>query len=74
MVMDMMTAPQDTTNFAPTTVRLRREALGLTQIQLANLADCSPDSVGRIEAGYAPRSSRVVPRIEAALASAESQR
>jgi predicted transcriptional regulator len=48
-------------------VRTRRQAAGLTQAQLARLADCSLAFVGNLEAGYMPRRSPTLARILAVL-------
>ncbi len=52
-------------------VRQRRQAVGLTQIELAARAGCALSSVFNLEAGIVPRRSRVVPRILAVLDQAE---
>jgi transcriptional regulator with XRE-family HTH domain len=45
----------------------RRKAAGLSQQRLAELAGCSLTFVRVLEAGYAPVTSNVLPRIEAVL-------
>ena len=45
------------------TLRSRRLAAGLSRHELAARADCSPVSVERIERGYVPSRSDVLPRL-----------
>jgi transcriptional regulator with XRE-family HTH domain len=58
------------TNVNPDTageLRERRLAAGLTQQQLANLADCSLTHLQLLERGYRPTRSEVRTRVLAAL-------
>jgi transcriptional regulator with XRE-family HTH domain len=58
------------TNVNPDTaggLRERRLATGLTQQQLANLADCSLTHLQLLERGYSPTRSEVRARVLAAL-------
>ncbi len=52
-------------------MRQRRQAVGLTQIEVAARAGCALSSVFNLEAGIVPRRSRVVPAILAVLDQAE---
>lgn len=54
-------------------MRERREALGLTRQQLAQLAGCSLSMLQMLEGGYKPVTGRVMGRIEKALAKAERE-
>ena len=44
-------------------VRTRRHTAGITQAELAGLADCSLAFIGNVEAGYTPRRSPTLARI-----------
>lgn len=57
---------------APSSVRERRDALGLTRQQIAQLANCSISGVAVIEAGDAPSRSKILTRILAVLDRLES--
>jgi predicted transcriptional regulator len=48
-------------------LRARREAAGVSQQRLAELAGCSFHMITLLDNGYAPTRSRVRPRVEAAL-------
>jgi transcriptional regulator with XRE-family HTH domain len=52
-------------------LRVARERAGLSRARLAGLAGCSPASVQNLEAGYAPKRSQVMERVQAALAEVE---
>lgn len=52
-------------------LRERREALKLSQVDLAIRADCSPGFIAQTEAGYIPKRSKVMGRVLAALDDAE---
>ena len=49
-------------------IRALRRAAGLSQVELAVRAGCSPSFVGQVEQGYQPPSSAAVARIRAVLA------
>lgn len=55
----------------PTTIakqlRARREALGVTQRDLAVKAKCSPSTINNIEAGCVPRRGTMLDRLNRAL-------
>jgi transcriptional regulator with XRE-family HTH domain len=53
-------------------LRHRRQDKGLSQEQLARLADCSTKMVALLEAGYQPSGSQVLARIEEALTALEA--
>lgn len=55
-------------------VRERREQLGISRPALAARVGCSVTYLQNIEAGVVPQLSRVMPRIEAALAQLEAER
>lgn len=55
-----------------TTLRDRREALEITQRDLAKRAGLHPETIGRAEVGIGP-SRRSLRRIEAALSEIESE-
>ena len=57
---------------ALTDMKLRRMALGLTQPELAKLAECSKQAVRLYESGSVPRKSDVIGKIERALYQAEA--
>lgn len=57
---------------APSSVRGRRDALGLSRQQIAQLANCSIGSVAVLEADDAPTRSKVLTRILAVLDRLES--
>ena len=46
----------------------RRRLAGLTQVQLAIEAGCSRSSIAILEAGYVPRHSDVLARVDSVLA------
>ncbi len=48
-------------------IRLSREAVGLSQQRLAELAGCSLSMIRVLESGYTPRESDVLPRVMQAL-------
>lgn len=52
-------------------LRSRREALKLSQVDLAIKADCSPAFIAQAEAGYIPKRSKVIDRVWDALNDAE---
>jgi len=54
-------------------LRSRRHAAGLSVERLAGLADCSPASIERIERGYRPKRSRVIPALYAVLDELEAE-
>ena len=55
-------------------LRERRKRAGLTQQELAHLADVSRSTVRMLEAGYEPQRSMVLARIERALTEHEGRR
>lgn len=63
----------DAESSSSATVRERREALGLTRAQLAQLADVSYAQLGNIEKGCIPRRGYTVPRILEALNTQETK-
>ena len=52
-------------------LRERREAAGLSQLDVARRATCSPAMYGLLERGYRPHRSAVLERVVAALNQAE---
>jgi len=52
-------------------LRERREAAGLSQLDVALRAPCSPAMVGLVDRGYRPYRSAVIKRIERVLSAAE---
>jgi predicted transcriptional regulator len=48
-------------------LRALRRAAGLSQVDVAVRAGCSPSFVGQVEAGYRPVRSHLVERIRAVL-------
>lgn len=48
-------------------IRQRRRALGVSQLELAQLAECSPAMVGLLDRGYRPHRSAVLDRVNAVL-------
>ena len=61
-----MSTKRKSPDFAPL-IRERRQALGLSQQKLAQLADCSLASVSLLERGYRPGRSEVIPAILSVL-------
>ena len=55
-------------------IKGRRRAVGLSQQALAEAAGCSIQALRQYENGLTARNSSVLPKIEAALSSAESER
>ncbi|MEJ7787412.1 MAG: helix-turn-helix transcriptional regulator [Solirubrobacteraceae bacterium] len=53
-------------------LRERREAAGLSQLDVALRAPCSPAMVGLIDRGYRPHHSAVIARIDRVLSDAET--
>jgi predicted transcriptional regulator len=51
----------------------RRRRAGLTQVQLAIKADCSRASVALLEAGFEPRHSEVLKRVDLVLNATTSE-
>lgn len=68
---DMLTA---TTSSRVGGIRSLREARGLTQVDLAQLAGCSVAYLRLLEAGCIPRRSRVLPDVLRALENSEATR
>jgi transcriptional regulator with XRE-family HTH domain len=56
-----------TTTTSSAGLRERREALGLTRVQLAIAAECSVAQLQNLEAGLRPARSAVLERVELAL-------
>jgi predicted transcriptional regulator len=54
-------------------LRAQREAVGLTQRQVAVAAGCSLSTVANVEAGCVPSRSEAIGRIRAALDAAERE-
>jgi predicted transcriptional regulator len=56
------------------TLREQRKAAGLTQQQLAHLAECSLSYIALLEHGYTPKSgSAVMPRLRRVLLSTRNE-
>lgn len=53
-------------------LREQRLAAGLSQLELAQVAGCSPSMLGLIDRGYRPSGGNVLARIEAALRGIEA--
>jgi len=62
------------TNTGGGDLRERRLAVGLTQQQLANLADCSLTHLQLLERGYSPTHSQVRARVHTVLHEHEATR
>lgn len=63
-----------TTTITHSSLREQRLAVGLTQRELAAAAGCSLTFIANVEHGCVPRSSDVLPRIEAAIERAQVER
>jgi transcriptional regulator with XRE-family HTH domain len=56
-----------------TDLKARRRALGITRVQLAQIAGCSPAWLGQIEQGYQPKGSAALDRAVAHLEAVERE-
>ena len=69
----MATTTEVTASSDALSIRERRRRLGMTRLELAVRAGCSPSYLQILEGGALPGLSRVMPRVDAALASLEHE-